>query len=419
LLIYEKTQSGGLKLEQIMYIGTWSDDIHGNNKPEKGKGGVYSYKIDTESVMFTKLSHVASDVNAGGLCVSYDGKHVYSTDERKDYGGIFGMGGGVCAYSSDQDGSLSLVNTVSSAGAYPCYIVIDKKNRYAFVSNHGNHEETVTVPVRREDGTYVGERKFDQGSIAMFPLHEDGSIGACCDLVMLSGKGPVEYFQWTPHPHSVFLDPSEQFLLCGEKGTDRILVFLIDYENGKLLPVFEQIASSGSGPRHIAFHPELPILYCNSELDNTVHGYSFDTNTGSMVHQWSCSTVPDDYKPGTKGDVFDNNAPADIRIHKSGKYMYVSNRGEDSIAEYSLDLTGKMSLMGFVSAGGSIPRAMNFDLTGDYLYVADQRSNRVVQFYVDPQDGSLHETGRFIKINNPANIQFAEYHKNHESKHFK
>lgn len=394
-------------MEQFMYIGTWSDDIQGNSKPEKGKGGVYSYKIDAASETFTKIDQAAPDVNAGGVCVSNDGKFIYSTDERKDFGGVFGNGGGVCAYSAEEDGSIRFINEVSSAGAYPCYIVVDKKNRYVFVSNHGNHEETITVPVRLEDGTYIAKRQFDMGSITMFPVKKDGSVGACCELIPLTGQGPVDYFQWTPHPHSVFLDPTEKFLLSGEKGTDRILVFKIDYENGKLIPVFEQQAPAGSGPRHIAFHPQLPVLYCNSELDNSVHGYSFDSETGAMNYLFGCTTVPEDYKPGTSGDVFDNNATADIRVHKSGKSMYVSNRGEDSIAEYRLDADGRMHLVGFVSAGGSIPRAMNFDLTGDYLYVADQRSNKVVQFHADPADGSLHETGCFVSVGNPANVQFA------------
>jgi 6-phosphogluconolactonase len=393
--------------KQIAYVGAWGADIQGNKNHDSGDGGIKTYTVSENGAM-ELIDKVTPQVNAGSMSVSSDGCFLYATDEQKDFGGVHGNGGGVYAYRIDrQTGKLTLLNEVSSAGAYPCYIIADSKRRYAFVSNHGNHEEVITKSVRTECGTYIAKRVFDEGSIAMFPLREDGSLGDCCDLKVLEGGSVLDWFQWTAHPHSVQLDPEENFLFVGDKGSDLIQVYRIDYERGRLEGVWEQQTQKGSGPRHIVFHPALPVLYCNSEQNNTVHAYRFDKETGRLEWLDSAFTVPAHYAPSHTGDTFDHNQTADIRIHKTGMFLYVSNRGHNSIVSFVLDNEGKMTLAGIVPSGGEIPRAMNFDITGNTLYVVNQRTGNIVKFSVDYQTAGIPiQTDYEIRLKNPVSLQF-------------
>lgn len=391
--------------QEMIYVGAWGADIQGVNNPEAGDGGIKAYHAETLEL----VSKVTPDVNVGSMAVAKNGQFIYATDERKDLGGVHGNGGGIAAYTVDEAGKLSFLNEVSSAGAYPCYITVDSQNRYAFAANHGNHEEVITRSVRTEQGTYVAKRFFDEGSIAMFPIKTDGSLGECCELKVLEGSSELPLFQWTSHPHSVCLDPTENYLLCADKGCDLIHVYSIDYEAGTLKEVWAQETEKGSGPRHIAFHPTQPLLYCNSEQNHTVHSYSFDPQTGEMNHLDRAVTVSDDYQPkNDPTDIFAHNQTADLKVHKSGNYLYVSNRGDDSIASYRLSENGKMELIEIVSSGGAIPRSINFDLAGDHLYVVNQRSGTINKFSVDETSGKLTNTGSEIQVNNPVNIQFSE-----------
>jgi len=391
-------------MKQVAYIGAWGADLQGVNNPADGDGGIKVYAGDTSG--WSRTGSVTPQVNAGGMCIV--GNYLYATDERKDFGGVHGNGGGVCAYRIGEAGMLTFLNEVSSAGAYPCHIATDSRRRYAFAANHGNHEEVVTKGVRTASGAYVARRVFDEGSVAMYPIGRDGSLGECVWLEVLEGGSVLPFFQDTPHPHSVCLDPTEQFLLSGDKGGDRICVWRVDYEKGSLQRVWEQRTEAGSGPRHLAFHPSLPVLYCNSEQDNTVHAYDFHFETGQMSHICGAATVPADYRPGTGGDMFDNNQTADMRVHKSGKFLYVSNRGHNSIAAYRIDSAGRLRLIEITPSGGEIPRAMNFDLPGDTLYVVNQRSGAVVPFGVDGETGRLARKTGPITVANAVNIQFTE-----------
>jgi 6-phosphogluconolactonase len=393
-------------MKQIAYVGAWGADIQGVTNPGEGDGGIKAYHVTGNGEM-DLIFKITPQVNAGSISISADGGFLYTTDERKDFGGIHGNGGGICAYQIDRTtGELTWLNEVSSGGAYPCYITVDSKKRYAFAANHGNHEEVVTKSVRSVRGTYVAKRVFDEGSIAMFPIRKDGMLEECCDITVLEGQSILDWFQWTAHPHSVFLDPTEKFLLSGDKGSDLIRVYRIDYEHGKLEMTWEQQAQKGSGPRHIVFHPSLPVLYCNSEQNNTVHAYLFDSDTGRMKDLDMAGTVPHNYLPTDTGDTFDHNQTADIRIHKSGRFMYVSNRGHNSIAAYRLDNEGKMNLAGIVPSGGEIPRAMNFDTTGNTLYVVNQRSGNIVKFTIDENTGIPALAGYALHIKNPVSLQF-------------
>ncbi|HFK6199154.1 lactonase family protein [Listeria monocytogenes] len=395
-----------MEQQELIFVGAWGADIQGVNNPESGEGGIKVYLKNSGSAV-TFNSKTTPEINVGSMSVTKDGRNIYATDERKDLGGIHGNGGGIVAYEVTDDGQLIFLNEVSSAGAYPCYITSDTKRRYVFTANHGNHEEVITKSVKTADGTFIAKRFFDEGSIAMFPILPDGQIGECCELIALEGESVLPLFQWTSHPHSVVLDPSEKYLLCGDKGCDLIRVFEIDYVNGKLISVWTLETEKGSGPRHIVFHPTLPVFYCNSEQNNTIHAYSFDNKDGSIHHLDRAVTVADNYQAkDDPSDIFAHNQTADIKTHKSGKYLYVSNRGDDSIAIYQIDQVGKIELIEIMSSGGEIPRAINFDSSGDNLYVVNQRTGNIAVFKIDEETGKIVDTGEGFEINNPVAIQF-------------
>lgn len=392
------------------YIGTWGQDLQGGNEQgqQAAEGGIKTFRIK-EDRTFDFIANVSPEVNAGIIHVSSDRRFLYATNERKDLNGQYGNGGGVCAYRINQeDGNLDFINEVSSVGAYPCYIIADHKNRYAFVSNHGNHDDVVTKVERNSKGEFEAVRVYDDGSIAMFPIHPDGSLGKCCDIKVLSGSSALERFQWSPHPHSVWIDPTNSFLISGDKGSDKIRVYRIDYENGKLNEVSVFDVLPGTGPRHIAFHPNLNIMYVNSEINSTVNAFEFDFNTGEMTLIDTIRTIPDSYVPSDLLDPFANNQTADLRVHHSGKYLYVSNRGHNSIASFKIDEGGKLQLIEYTSSIGQIPRAINFDLKGDHLYAVNQRTGNIVQYLVNENTGELSPTGYELSLSNPVCLQFVE-----------
>ncbi|WP_019004502.1 lactonase family protein [Cohnella laeviribosi] len=395
---------------QYAYIGTWGADLQGQEKKQQASGGgIKIYRVNPDGA-FQYVATVSPEVNAGIIHISPDRRYLYTTDERKDLNGKYGNGGGVCAYRINQeDGTLEFLNAVSSVGPYPCYVVADRENKYAFVANHGNHEDVVTKVRITPDGKYEAVRVYDDGSIAMFLIKADGSLGECCDVKILEGKSVDGYFQRSPHPHSVWIDPTNRFLIIGDKGADSVIVYRIDYRNGKLIEASVFKSLPGSGPRHIAFHPELPVMYVNNEINSTVNAFRFDFDTGSIELIDTARTIPDPYIPPDPLDHFASNATADMRVHRTGKFLYVSNRGHNSIASYEIDRAGKLKLIGFTPTNGQIPRAINFDLTGDKLYAVNQRTGNIVEFLVDESTGELTPTGNELRLSNPVCIQFAQF----------
>lgn len=395
----------GDKMRQIALIGSWGTDIQGTTKPGEGEGGVASFNVEEDGLKI--INRVVPSVNAGGLCVSADNHFAYSTDERKDRDGHHGSGGGVCAYRISDEGEVIFLNSVSSAGAYPAYCTVDSQRRFVFAVNHGNHEEVVSRSIRNSDGTYGCERVYDEGSVGMFPILQDGTLGPCRELKGFKGHGTLEFYQWTSHPHSVILDPSERYLLVGDKGCDLIRIFRVDFENAILTELPAGEVPSGAGARHLVFHTKLPILYCNGEEGNTVNVFSFNHETGKLRLIQTISTLPEEFRPkDDPDDPFAEGATADMRIHPSGKALYVGNRGDDSIACYNINEKGILKLIEIVPCGGKIPRAMNLDRFGKFLYSVNQRSGNVVEFSINPNTLRITPSGNVLSVNNPASIQF-------------
>lgn len=279
-------------------------------------------------------------MNAGIVCTSHDKRFIYTVDERKDLGSRRGAGGGVYSFAIEQDtGSLRLINKTESMGAYPCFITTDATGSYVFVCNHGNHTDVVTRVVVRE-GKFEVLAQYDDGTVAMFPVREDGGLGEVRDVQILTGSSFNPTYQASPHPHSINVDPTSKFVIVCDKGADKIIVYRIDYENGRLVPNSPPHISTdaGYGPRHLVFHPSLNYVFICNETNSSVSSYAFDHHSGTLTFINNLATIPADYVPKNPSDPFASNYPADIQVHPSGGFVCVSNRGDNSIAECVNDL---------------------------------------------------------------------------------
>lgn len=243
---------------------------------------------------------------------------------------------------------------------------------------------------------FLSATNYWTGSIAVCPISSDGIAGAPVAFEQYSGKGINPQRQEGPHTHSSVIDPSGKWLLCAELGIDRIFVYGFDPETGSLVnsaATPEIKAPDGSGPRHFSFHPNGRNLYVSTELSNEVLAYRFEPETGTMVMEQRISTLPEEYK----GD----NLAADIHCDPGGRYLYVSNRGHDSIAVFRIQENGTLVRNGFSSCYGNGPRS--FTLLDGWILIANQGSGNVAACKIG-EDGMPGELAANISISQASYI---------------
>ena len=288
------------------------------------------------------------------LAVHPDGETLYAVERVE--------GGRVSAYRIDSEsGRLTRLNGRSSEGAGPCYVSVDATGRYAFVAN------------------YRG------GTVATYPLADDGRLGPVADVVRHEGSGPDPERQAVPHPLAIAPGPANRFCYVPDLGTDRVAVYRPD-ESGALRPAAGGPATArpGAGPRHIAFHPTEPYCYVVDELESTVTAFERDPDIGALAEIGRSNTLP---------TAFDGeNEPADVHAHPSGRWVYVSNRGHDTVAVFAVDAaTGRLEPVAHEPTCGETPRDIALDPAGEVLLASNQHGNSVVSFSID-------ETGRLKPV---------------------
>jgi 6-phosphogluconolactonase len=242
---------------------------------------------------------------------------------------------------------------------------------------------------------YVG------GSVALLPIRTDGGLTPATQVVQHTGTGPNAERQEAPHAHCIVADPSNRFALAADLGADRVFVYRLDLDGNSLHRVEggDAVMRSGAGPRHLAFHPTLPLVFVANELDSTVATLRFDAKRGALSPINVRSTVP----AGWSG----TNYPADIHIAPSGRALYVSNRGHNSLAVFSVaKSTGALALEQVISTEGDWPRNFTLDPSGRWLLVANQRSDSVVVFSRDQKSGRLTPTQQRITLSSPVCLRF-------------
>jgi 6-phosphogluconolactonase len=361
------TQKPNSKHSYMMYVGTYTGPA---------SKGIYAYRFDAGTGQTTPLGLVAETANPSFLAVDASRRFLYAVNEISDYQGE--KSGGVSAFAIDQQsGKLAFLNEVSSHGAGPCYVALDKTGKYVMVAN------------------------YDTGSVAVFPMLPDGKLGEASAVIQHNGHGPDPKRQEGPHAHEIEASPDNRFALVSDLGLDEVLVYHFDPAKGTLSandPPFAKVAP-GAGPRHFVFHPGTKFVYVIDEIASTVTAFSYNSAKGSLSQISAVSTLPE----GFKGD----NDTAEIHVSADGKFLYGSNRGHNSIAIFALDqATGAPKFVEAVATGGKTPR--NFELTpgGDYLFAANQDSNNIVVFKVDKKTGHLAPTGQVLEAPSPVSLRF-------------
>lgn len=331
--------------------------------------GIGVFRVDSGNGSLEPVQLVKDLVNPSFLAIDRQGECLYT---------VHGDQSDISAFRIDRtSGRLAFVNRQSTRGKNPVHLAIDPTGRYVVVSNH------------------LGS------SLAVLPVAPDGSLGEVAQLVTLDGPlGPHRVEQKLSKPHFNPFDPSGKFVVVPDKGLDR--TFSFRFADGRLEPADPPfvLAREGAGPRHLAFHPKLGMAYVVNELDSTVTAYAYSSATGGLTPRQILSTLPDTFTG--------NSRASEIEVDASGRFLYASNRGYDSIAVFTVDqATGLLSLAGVEPTQGKTPRF--FALTPDnrFLYALNEDSDTIVAFAVDAAGGRLTPTGFSISTGSPVCMVFS------------
>jgi 6-phosphogluconolactonase len=279
-------------------------------------------------------------------------------------------GGGITAFALEAaSGRLMRLNTQSSGGNGPCHLAVDHTGRCLLAANYGG------------------------GSVAALPIREDGSLGEAASFHQHQGSSVNPQRQKGPHAHSVDVDPANRFVLVCDLGLDKVFTYRLDAAKAALTPAEPPhvAAAPGAGPRHLAFHPNGRWVYVIHELNNTVVQYGYNPQTGALTPLSTVNTLPSDFTG--------QNTTAEIAVHPSGKFVYGSNRGHDSIVVYLVNAeTGALRLVQHQPSGGKTPRHFALDPTGRWVLSGNQSSGNLVVLALDPATGRLSETGQSVDV---------------------
>jgi 6-phosphogluconolactonase len=351
-----------------LYVGTYT---HGKTPSE----GIYMLELDTGSGLLWNQGPVAKLPDPSFLAIHPSRRFVYAVNELGEFQGK--KTGGVSALSIDPStGKLTLLNQQSSVGSGPCHLTVDKTGKNVLVANYGS------------------------GAVACLPIQPDGSLEPASSSIQHEGKGSDPGRQGGPHAHSINLDAANRFAFAADLGLDEVLIYRFDADKGTLSPndpPFTKVAP-GSGPRHFAFHPEGKFAYVINEMANTIVAFAYDAEKGSLEPIQTISTLPE----GFRGKSY----TAEVQVHPSGRFVYGSNRGHDSIAIFKVDpATGKLTAAGHQSTLGKNPRNFALDPGGSFLLAENQDSDSVVVFRIDPQTGGLTQVGEPVTVPMPVCIR--------------
>ena len=351
--------------ELVLYVGTYT-----SGKSE----GIYMYGMDQTSGALRPMTSVKS--NNPSFVVVNPGRFLYAVNEVGELDEK--RTGAVSAFAiSLSPPRLTFMNQQVSEGADPCHLSFDRKRKHLLVAN------------------------YSSGNVAVLPILPDGSLGPAIDVEQHEGSGPREQ-QKGPHAHCIKLDHANRFAFAADLGNDKVMIYRFDPLNGKLEPATQASATlhPGAGPRHLSFHPNGQFLYVINELDSSLTTFRYDAAKGTLTPFETVSTLPRDFT----GLSF----CADIHVAKSGRFLYGSNRGHNSIVVFAIDHhNGRLSLVEHVSTEGKWPRNFTLDPSERFLLVANQHTDNVTIFRVDQQTGRLTFTGQSVEIPSPVCLQFS------------
>ena len=344
----------------LLYIGT----------QDPQKMGIAVAEFDPASGALSAPKVVMETRDPAHFTLSADHKHLYLCNT--------GTPGGVSAFSVEDrnTGALKLLNYKESKGRGPSYVSVDGSGHYVLDANYGG------------------------GFVEIYSLAADGSLDQQTAFVQHEGASVHPQRQTKPYAHWIRTDPSNRFALVADLGTDRIVVYRFDAKTGALSPndppAFK--VNPGSGPRHLAFHPNHRWVYATQELSNEVLAFKWDAHKGELTQFQAVKTLPDGFT--------EPNTAAEIAVRGDGKFLYASNRGEDSIVVYAIGSGGELTLRQRVPSRGKTPRFFTFDPSGHWLIVANQEGGSLSVFSVDAKSGELAPTGEPVPVVKPMGVVF-------------
>ncbi len=369
----------------LLYIGTYSSPEGPEGSRGNGKG-IYLHEMNPESGELSQVDVFASELNPSWLALNKAKTHLYTGNETNEFQGEHS--GSVSAYAIDAGtGRLKLLNTVASGGAGPAHISVHPSGKFVFAANYAGGTVAV-LPVAQDGLANASDVK-----------HDEGQTGAAHAATAPTGSFASSGHD-APHAHMIEADPAGRFILASDLGLDRIYVWKLDQENGKLLPNDPPYATlpSGDGPRHFAFHPHGRWLYSLQEESSTVVLFDYDAARGVLTALQTVSSLPAGFS-GT-------NFTSEIRISKDGRFVYTANRLHDSISWFSIGAEGHLKWAGEQWTRGDYPRSFTIDPSGKFLYSCNQRGDAITCFRVNAATGDLAFTGRYTPVGTPACIVF-------------
>ena len=345
--------------DSTLYVGTYTNN---------GSKGIYSYRFDAASGKLTPIG-VTESSNPAFLAVHPNGKYLYAANENGK--------GTVSAFGIDAaSGNLKPLNRVGSGGGGPCHIAVDNAGKWLFAANYGS------------------------GSAAACPIHADGALGEPAATFQHAGKGPVTDRQEGPHTHEAAVSADNRFVLFADLGIDEVLSYKIDPVKGMAPnnPPFVKL-KPGTGPRHMVYSADAKFVYVLGELGGTVTVFAYDSAKGALHEIQTISTEPAGYKGPA--------STAEIALHPNARFLYASNRGDNTIAIYKVDpAKGTLTAAGWASSGGKKPRVFAIHPAGKFLLAANQDTDQIVVFRIDPQTGGLTPTGQKVDVIQPVSLVF-------------
>jgi|SRR5579864_470825 len=344
--------------EGLVYVGTYTRQGHSD--------GIQVFNCDPSSGGLTWRSRVAAR-DASFLCFDNSRRVLFATSE----GLTADQAEAVSFAINPQDGTLTTLSQQPTRGGEPCHLCVDPSNQFLLIANHEN------------------------GTVIVFPFDASGRLAQPTDFVQHPGAAP--------HAHHVTFDPNQQRVLVTDKGIDTVMIYRLDVHAGKLRPNEPPGGAihRGAQPRHLAFSRDGRFAYVNGEADMTLSACSYDSSTGALQEFQVVSTLPEGTPPNA------DFSTAEVAVGASGRHVYVSNRGHNSIVVFAIDpVTGRLELRGTVPTGGKTPRHFAIHPNGKWLYAANQDSDTIVQFEINPDTGGLQSTGNTTEVGAPVCILF-------------
>ncbi len=338
-----------------VYIGTYTS---GSSK------GIYRFDFDLTTGQLSGKTLAGEAVDPSFVAIHPNQRFLYAVDEKN---------AAINAFALDpKTGSLTKLNTVPSKGASPCHIIVDKQGTHVLAANYGG------------------------GSYIVVPIGGDGRLGEASSFVQHLAKDNHQ-----PRGHSTNLDAANRYAVAADLGLDKLFVYRYDAARGVLTgndPPGLDLAP-GAGPRHFAFHPNGRNAYVINELNSTVNALRYDADHGVLTNLQTLSTLPKDFKG--------RNSCAEIQVDPSGRFVYGSNRGHNSIAIFTVDAqTGELTPAGHQGEGIKTPRGFGIDPTGRYLLVGSQDGDSVIVFRIDQKTGALTPAGSRVEVSKPVCVKF-------------